>query len=125
MSYASITLAAGRFGGRCLRTVWAGATDFALVYRALSAPTSAFSFGLAVQMSAFSASPFVWLLDPTGAYQFCLRTDLAGNLIACRLGPQCPDRSGPDGGPGSACRDMALYRGRRRDRRFRRGAGLC
>jgi hypothetical protein len=84
MSYASITLAAGRFGGRCLRTVWAGATDFALVYRALSAPTSAFSFGLAVQMSAFSASPFVWLLDPTGAYQFCLRTDLAGNLIACR-----------------------------------------
>jgi hypothetical protein len=35
-------------------------------------------------MSAFSASPFVWLLDPTGAYQFCLRTDLAGNLIACR-----------------------------------------
>jgi hypothetical protein len=83
MSYASITMAAGRFGGR-LRTVWAGATDFALVYRALSAPTSAFSFGLAVQMSAFSASPFVWLLDPTGAYQFCLRTDLAGNLIACR-----------------------------------------
>jgi hypothetical protein len=29
MSYASITMAAGRFGGRCLRTVWAGATDFA------------------------------------------------------------------------------------------------
>jgi hypothetical protein len=54
------------------------------VYRALSAPTSTFSFGLAVQMSAFSASPFVWLLDPTGAYQFCLRTDSLGNLIACR-----------------------------------------
>jgi hypothetical protein len=29
-------------------------------------------------MSAFSASPFVWLLDPTGAYQFCLRTDILG-----------------------------------------------
>jgi hypothetical protein len=28
MSYASITMAAGRFGGRCLKTVWAGATDF-------------------------------------------------------------------------------------------------
>jgi hypothetical protein len=83
MSYASITMAAGRFGGRCLRTVWAGQPNCP-VYRSLSAPTSSFSFGLAVQMSAFSASPFVWLLDPTGAYQFCLRTDLAGNLIACR-----------------------------------------
>jgi hypothetical protein len=39
---------------------------------------------MAVQMSAFTASPFVWLLDPTGAYQFCLRTDSLGNLIACR-----------------------------------------
>jgi hypothetical protein len=34
-------------------------------------------------MSAFSP-PFVWLLDPTGAYQFCLRTDSMGNLVACR-----------------------------------------
>jgi hypothetical protein len=69
------------------------------------------------QISDFS-SPFVWLLDPTGAYQFCLRTDSLGNLIACRAsaGP-CPDRSGPDQGPGSAPQHMALYRGRRRDRR--------
>jgi hypothetical protein len=81
MSYASITIATGRFGGRCLKTVWAGATDFSLIYRALSAPTASFSFGMAVQMSAFTASP---LLDPTGAYQFCLRTDSLGNLIACR-----------------------------------------
>jgi hypothetical protein len=84
MSYASITMAAGRFGGRCLRTVWAGSVQYCLSSRSLSAPTSTFSFGLAVQMSAFSASPFVWLLDPTGAYQFCLRTDSLGNLIACR-----------------------------------------
>lgn len=84
ISYASITMATGRFGGRCLKTVWAGATDFSLIYRALSAPTASFSFGMAVQMSAFTASPFVWLLDPTGAYQFCLRTDNLGNLIACR-----------------------------------------
>jgi hypothetical protein len=52
MSYASITTPAGRFGGRCLKTVWAGANT-SLIYRALSAPTSAFSFGMAVQMSAF------------------------------------------------------------------------
>jgi hypothetical protein len=84
MSYASITMAAGRFGGRCLKTVWAGSVQYCLSSRSLSAPTSTFSFGLAVQMSAFSESPFVWLLDPTGAYQFCLRTDSLGNLIACR-----------------------------------------
>jgi hypothetical protein len=83
MKYASITMVAGRSGGLCLRTVWSGSTKIAcLPITACSDVVLQLRAG--VQMSAFSASPFVWLLDPTGAYQFCLRTDSMGNLIACR-----------------------------------------
>jgi hypothetical protein len=116
MSYASITIATGRFGGRCLKTVWAGATDFSLIYRALSAPTASFSFGMAVQMSAFTASPLAARSDRRLPVLPAHRQPRQSDRLP-RLGPQCPDRSGPDGGPGSARQHMALYRGRRRDRR--------
>jgi hypothetical protein len=83
MSYASITMAAGRFGGRCLRTVWAGSvqyclsTDHCLLRRRPSAsgwPSRCRPF-LPRRLSGCSIRP-----APTSSA--CAPT--AGNLIACR-----------------------------------------
>jgi hypothetical protein len=82
--YASLSTPAGRFGGKCFCTVWGGSVQYSLAYRPLAAQTSAFSFGLAIRISDFSESPFVWLLSASRAYQACIRTDSFGNLIACR-----------------------------------------
>jgi hypothetical protein len=82
--YATLSTPAGRFGGKCFCTVWGGSVQYSLAYRTLAAQTSAFSFGLAIRISDFSESPFVWLLSASRAYQACIRTDSFGNLIACR-----------------------------------------
>jgi hypothetical protein len=82
MSYASITMVAGRFGGRCLRTVWAGSTNLP-VYRILSAPTSPSASGWRSRCRPFLPRRLSGCsIRPAPTSSACAPT--AGNLIACR-----------------------------------------